>query len=248
MMLSCLVALCTTAPPQDPAPAPAPAPAAQPAPLPVLDDKAARAVLAEFTKDMKGSPSMADKNRALQKLAEGAHKSFAKPLAKIVEADSSIVIRKRAAEILAQQPSKEAKPELLRLLASSKVGDQPAVLAEVVRGVANCDYDRKDWERLEDLFEREYALDRVPLQEAILDLVTRHKEARAIDVLLRNLDEPAPANPDDPSNPPAEYWEARWKSWKAWRGRVKEALFQITGQRFSTASEAKAWLRKNPLK
>lgn len=237
---------CAVAAAQDPTPATAPA---APLPtLPALDDAAAKSALARFQEAMKGTPSMADKNSALQHLAQGAHKTFVKPLGRVVETDKSVVIRKRAAEILAQQTPKEARPELLRLLASSKVGDNAAVLAEVVRGVARCDYQRSDWEKIGSQFERDYAADRVPLQEAILDLVIQHKEQRAIDILLRNLDEPAPANVDDPTNPPAEYWEARWKAWRAWRGRVKEALFQITGQRFSTASEAKAWLRKNPLK
>jgi hypothetical protein len=30
-----------------------------------------------------------------------------------------------------------------------------------------------------------------------------------------------------------------------WRNDVKEALYQITGQRFVTGKEAKAWLAKN---
>jgi hypothetical protein len=52
----------------------------------------------------------------------------------------------------------------------------------------------------------------------------------------------------DGDNPPQEYWEARWKAWAVWKGRVKEALFAITGQRFSTAAEARAWLKQNPLR
>jgi hypothetical protein len=33
-----------------------------------------------------------------------------------------------------------------------------------------------------------------------------------------------------------------------WKGKVKDALFALTGQRFTTAAKAQAWLKKNPLK
>ena len=57
-----------------------------------------------------------------------------------------------------------------------------------------------------------------------------------------------PANVDSPTNPPASYGKARWHSWAAWKGKVKDALFAITGQRFSTGKEAKAWLKENARK
>ena len=68
-------------------------------------------------------------------------------------------------------------------------------------------------------------------------------------MLLRNLDEPGPTGDIHAgNNPPAEYWEARWKAWKAFRPKVQETLFALTGQRFTEAKEAHAWLQKNPLK
>jgi hypothetical protein len=88
----------------------------------------------------------------------------------------------------------------------------------------------------------------VPLQEAILGLAAQHKEKQSIELLLDNIDEPVPQNVDAANNPPASYWEARWKAWKAWREKVKDALFALTGQRFGSAAEARVWLAKNPLK
>src|SRR5206468_3069566 len=84
--------------------------------------------------------------------------------------------------------------------------------------------------------------------KSIVVRITLHKEKQAVDLLLKNIDEPQPTNVVELANPPAAYWEARWKAWKAWRARVKDALFALTGQRFSTASEARAWLQKNPLR
>lgn len=239
---------------QEPAPAPSKPPvaaadasAAASPPITPWPDKQAKAALAEFQQALRGTPSMAEKSRALDLLAPGASPLLVKPLGTVVETDKSVVIRKRAAELLAQQPARQARPELLRLLRSDRVKDQPSVLAALVAGLSRCDYQRDDWQLVDNLFEKEFGADRVPLQEAILDLVARCREKQAIDLLLRHIDEPRPADVDDPANPPAEYWEARWKAWQAWRSRVKEALFALTGQRFSTASEAKAWLRKNPI-
>ncbi|MFY9341410.1 MAG: HEAT repeat domain-containing protein [Planctomycetota bacterium] len=242
---------------QEPAPEPNPAPPnvtpATPAPAPAVpvvawDDKTAKTAVDEFGKQTKGTPSMAEKNQALDGLAGGSHKLLVKPLAQFIETDKSVVLRRRAAELLANQPPADANGTIRRLLKNARVGSAPTVQGELVRGLARCGYDKAQWNEVGDLFEREYHPERVPVQEAVLDLVIAHKEAQALPLLLRNLDEPVPENVDDASNPPAEYWEARWKSWSAWRGKVKDALFAVTGQRFSTAAEAKAWLKKNPVK
>ncbi len=250
---------------QDPAPTPPPAPAPAPAPAPeepkpaaaaiappkvveAWDDRAAKTAVEEFIKALKGSPSMNEKNKALEAFATGSNKLLLKPLALVVETDKSVVIRKRAVELMANQPAAEANQVIRKLLKSPKVGTQPAVQAELVRALSRCGYQTAQWNDIGDLFERDYSPERVPLQEAMLQLVEAHKEKQAVPLLLRNLDEPAPADPHAADNPPAEYWEARWKSWSAWRAKVKDTLFALTGQRFSTAAEAKVWLQKNPLK
>jgi hypothetical protein len=237
---------------QDPAPPtpqpPVPAQAPAPAPVEAWDDRTAKEAIDAFGKAMKGTPSMSEKNKALEALAKGSNKLLVKPLAQVVETDKSVVIRKRAAELLAQQPVADANPVIRKLLKNPKVAVHAAVLAELVRGLSRCGYQSAQWADLADLFEKSYAADRVPLQEALLTLVETHKEKLAIPLLLRNLDEPVPADPNAGDNPPAEYWEARWKAWAIWRGKVKDTLFALTGQRFSTSAEAKAWLKQNPLK
>ncbi|MBX3463669.1 MAG: hypothetical protein KF830_10885 [Planctomycetes bacterium] len=240
---------------QDPAPPPeskeapvAPAPAPAPAAPVLLGDKEAKELAAELDRSMTASASMADRNRALDRVAGGSHALLLKPLASVVEKDKSIVLRKRAASLLRNQPANDAKATIRRLLKNAAVRSQPGVTAELVRGLSHCGYTPALWSEIDGLFEIDYQAERVPLQEALLDLITVHKEKQALPLLLRNLDEPAPENEHDASNPPQEYWEARWKAWAVWKGRVKEALFAVTGQRFSTAAEAKAWLKKNPLR
>ena len=255
-MLAALVACLFAA--QDPTPAPAPQPAgdkpaaATPAAPAVAveawDDKKAKAALDEWTKLTKGNPSMADKNRGLNGFAEGSNKLLVKPLAAVVETDKSVVLRKRAAELLANQPKAEANAAIRKLLKNAKVAPHPTVMAELVKGLSRCGYDKAQWGEIDGLFDREYHLDRVIVQEAILELAIAHKEAQAMPMLLRNMDEPLAENVEAADNPPTEYWEARWKSWNVWKGKVKDAVFAITGQRFTNAAEAKAWLKKNPTK
>lgn len=236
---------------QDPKPTPPEEPPAIEAPtvVEVWDDRRAKTAASTLTKAFKSrDASMRDRNNALEEIATASNKAFVKPLASIVETDQSIVIRRRAAQLLGNQPAKDANKTIHKLLKNGRVASRHPVMAELVLSLSRCGYDNKQWDDIEDLFEVEYALERVPIQEALLQLIADHKEKAAIALLLRNLDEPIPANPDDPSNPPAEYWEARWKSWQRWRDKVKVALFEITGQRFSTAAEAREWLKKNPLK
>lgn len=232
-------------PPQKPAD---PARATSPKPVEAWDDATAKAAVDEWTKLQKGTPNMAQKNRALDLLATGSNKQLVKPLVQVIETEKLLVVRKRAAELLANQPPADANAAIRKLLKNARIGSHPPVVGELIRGLARCGYDKSQWSEIDELFERDYHTERVPIQEAILELVIAHKETQALPLLLRNLDEPAPDSVDAAHNPPAEYWEARWKSWSAWRGKVKDALFAVTGQRFSTATEAKAWLKKNPIK
>jgi hypothetical protein len=234
---------------QDPAPATGDVRGSTPAPaVAEWNDREAKAAVDAFQKSTRGNASLADKLRALEELAKGSHKNLVKPLGSLVQSDKSVAVRRRAAELLGQQPAQHANPTIVALIRSPALSDHPAVLADLVRSLARAGYHDKQWGEVDGLFERDFAGERIVLQEAILDLATFRKEKQAVDLLLRNMDEPRPAWVDDPSNPPAEYWEARWKAWAVWRGKVKEALYAITGQRFSTAEEARNWLKKNPLK
>jgi hypothetical protein len=233
-------------PPTGPPKEPAPPPSGQT--IETWDDKKAKSAVEDFNKALKGAASMAQRTKALELVAAGSSKLLVKPLAQVVETDRSVVIRKQAAALLANQPAGEANATIVRLVKSPRLDAYPTVQAELVRGLARCAYQPKQWSDIGELFERTYHLERVPLQEAILDLVIAAKELQAMPLLLRNLDEPVPENVDAADNPPAEYWRARWESWAVWRPKVKEALFALTGQRFSTAAEAKAWLKKNPPK
>lgn len=217
------------------------------APYEEWDDRTAREAVREFGKRMKGrSVPLKTRIEAVEALAKGRHERLVEPLAKVVMTDKAITVRQAAAKGLAHQPPEDTKRMVVRLIDHDSLKDVPQVQATLVEALQKAGYEAgRDWEALDGLFEREYSAERVPLQQAILALVKEHRELEALDMLVRNLGEPVPANPDDPSNPPASYWEARWKAWAVWRGEVKEALLAITGQRFSTEEEARTWLKKN---
>jgi len=68
------------------------------------------------------------------------------------------------------------------------------------------------------------------------------KAKDAFRLLAEQLDEPIATNPNDPNNPPASWWEERWKEWKANEKAVHWALAQLVeGETFETTLEAKKW-------
>ena len=83
-----------------------------------------------------------------------------------------------------------------------------------------------------------------------MDAVTRYFAAVATDkrpckAFALWLDEPSPANVHDGSNPPKEWWEARWKLWTKTRPGAVAALKAITGQEFESSEQARAWFAAN---
>lgn len=211
------------------------------------DDATARDAVRDFKRRMKGRDgSLKDRNDAVEALAKGRNDKLIDPLATVVLTEKSVVVRKAAAAALAHQPEPDAKRAILRLIGHDALKDLPQVQATLVESLSKAGYEPgRDWKTLDGLFQRDYSPERVPLQQAILALVEQHEELEALDLLIDNLGEPVPEDIHDASNPPAEYWEARWKSWSKWRGEVKDALLAITGQRFSTKEEARTWLKKN---
>ena len=63
----------------------------------------------------------------------------------------------------------------------------------------------------------------------------KSKDYSVARALCNELSAPEPANVNSASNPPAGYWEERWKVWNAIRGDVAWALKEITGQAFRPA-------------
>lgn len=251
MVLASLLLAATLgqAPPAPPAKDTPPAASVEPAAFTAVrfsDAEAAKAI-ADF-KALPKKAALADRVAAVQALARGTHDTLVPVLDKIVRRDGSVVVRKTAAEALAWQPQKKAYAAVVALLDSKEVAECTELIEPLVTALARVGYSDKDWPRLDAFFRAGYGPERTGLQRAIIQLAAQHKEKLAIPVLLENLDEPKPTDIHGASNPPAEYWEARWKAWRVWRDDLKTAVQQITGQKFASAEEARAWLRVNGAK
>ena len=68
----------------------------------------------------------------------------------------------------------------------------------------------------------------------------KSKDKSTVRMLCEMLTGPQPADVDDPSNPPASYWVARWKTWSIVRRDVMWSLEQITGQKFYAEDSERA--------
>lgn len=245
MISSLLLSLAGLQPPAVPQPGVSP-PASVPTAVTAstFDDNQARAALAEWKK-LPAKATLAERLGAVEALTRGAHETLVPVLDKLVRSDPSLAVRKKAAEALGQQPAKKAYPAVTKLLDDAAVTKTTELVEPLVRALGELGYTDKDWPRLETLFRAGYGQDRVGLQRAIIALADKHKEKAAVPVLLENLDEPIPSDEHGADNPPAEYWEARWKAWAVWRDEIRAALLSITGQKFGSAAEARAWLKMN---
>ncbi len=217
----------------------------------VWDDKQAKAAVAIFKKASKTKRgkklSMAQRMENVDKLAEGRNNQLVKPLAEVVVKDRAITIKRAAAKALGHQPEKTARAAIIKLLGDKKNRLDPQVKAELVVALDKSGYQAKDWKLLERLFGTEFSEKRSKLQKNIFILAKNHREKQALNLLCEHIGEPGLdiVDVDGGSNPPAEYWKARWHAWRVWREDAKAAMFEITGQRFSTKREAKIWIQKN---
>ncbi len=210
------------------------------------DQEASRAVEQLRKVRSRRNATLGDKLEAVRALGQGRHRLAVDALADVVRKEPAVSVRAAAAELLGAQPAEAARPVILALI--DACDHQPDVLTVLLGALTRAGYQTRDWDRIERLFAREFGEEWTPMQKALLQLVTAHKERQAWRLLVEHLDEPFPADIDHADNPPAEYWERRWKAWRSWRDDVKAALFAITGQRFSTGAEAKVWIRANGAK
>lgn len=67
----------------------------------------------------------------------------------------------------------------------------------------------------------------------------------AVPVLVDLIEEPYPKDVNSGTNPPASYWEARYKLWQKSEGWVRWALKEITEKEYRTHREWQAWVKLN---
>lgn len=213
----------------------------QPKPAVVaLDDDAAKTALKTFKEGTWSKKPLVDRMLAVEQLAAGSHPLIARELNNLMLRERDKVIQVVAARSLAMQPEREAQRYLLAALNSAKLTDDEDLCVELLKGLMLTGYRDRDLRMLEGFFRKGPPR----ITKVVAQLFGKHKEKGAVKLLIEHLDEPAPANVDDPSNPPASYWEERWRAWKVWVEDVRAALKEITGQTFADGKQAREWLKR----
>jgi hypothetical protein len=249
--------------PREPAP-PAPAEPRQEA----TSESAPRAASAEEAKALlEGLKSVAKKQapevlKALDAWKGLQHAEFVKPLSKLLAHEEADVALRAALLLRIQKPvladakaaAKEADramKEIWKLGFAHPVNDKrPVVQGAIVRlhGAWELRLDDQEFDDVVGLWRQQMGNPDPLRVAALVDVVAtaeETKDKRFCRLLAEQIDEPVAGSVNDASNPPASYWEARWKSWREIRDHVVRALKTITGQEFATTAAAKAWFRAN---
>ena len=208
----------------------------------LLDAAEAKAAIKAFKQGGWARKPLVDKMLAIEELSSGAHPMIARQLNTLMKRDKSKIVRVVAARNLVTQPVKDARRFLVAGLLDKKLNGDQELVVVLIKGLEQVGYrPKKDYKMLERYFRKGPPA----VSKAVAQLFGKHKEKQALKLWLNNLDEPAPVWVDDPSNPPAAYWEARWKAWRVWVDDVRAALKAITGQRFENSVQARKWVKKN---
>jgi len=223
------------APPAPPAPAPAkPAAPADAKEKPDVDDaETAAKVLADAEKGL-GEKEARARIKALEPFFVRRHPNYMKRLTALLK-DKEDDVAKTAARALGNQPFPGNAEALIEFGSNAKnLAARPAVCAAAIRAAGDVGLGKKGYEKLRKLFDGGVK----EVQPAICDAFGRAKEKRAFSFLVDRYDDPQPENPNDPSNPPASYWQQRHEEWKVYGAEAKQGLRDLTGV---TCENAKAW-------
>jgi hypothetical protein len=248
---------------EDPAPAGAPpAESKDAAPTEV------KAATDEEAKNLVAALEAASKKKAKEVLKslqawEGLrHEAFLKPLTKLLRHEDEDVAVRAARILETQKPTgadektaaknvDKALRELWKLAFQQSVNDsRHSVKGAVVKvhGAWGVTLDENEFDEVKSLWRANLGnadVRRVAALVSVVNYVEAAKDKRFSRMLAEQIDEPKAGDVNSPSNPPASYWEARWKGWKAMEAPVQRALKSLTGQEFKTTADAKKWFEAN---
>lgn len=216
--------------------------------LEVKDDDEARA-LRDALDDALGTRDEEKVLAALRPFVTKRHKSFVAPLKKLV-VDRRDAVAEVAAAALGSQGDKGVAPLLLKVV-THEVRERTFLKGALAKAAAIESLGRlgvsggfEPIMKMAESMLRDPEL-RTSYAPAIARASIRYfgltKEKRAVSFLIDHVDEPQPADVNAGSNPPAEYWKARYEAWVAFRPEVVWALKEITGMEFETGRRWKAW-------
>ncbi|MDA1194209.1 MAG: hypothetical protein O2894_03420 [Planctomycetota bacterium] len=219
-------------------------------PLEAVDDPKAKELAAELKKVSK-KKNANDVLPALEAIEGLAHPEFEKTLLTLLKHESSIVAIKVAGMWEWRVTDKKVAGRLWKATWGEKKNERRyEVNALALKGFARASIalDERQFKEVEKAWRWIVGNPDEALAPALAALATwagMAVEKRLFRRLAEELDEPAATNPNAPNNPPAEWWERRWKLWKESKPAVVTALKAITGQEFDKTEVAKTWCEAN---
>ncbi len=204
--------------------------------LETLESGAADELVGAFAAAWKTARTPKEKSDALDALVQGRSPEISKELKKLLGDRDRATLLKVVA-LLGTQPDDTARKALLSL---TKPGRrfEPLRAAEAIRSLGYVGYD-DEFKTLFDLF---YKHGKKEIRKAIIEAVARQKDKRAVPMLISVLDQPNPKDPNDPSNPPATWWQEKFEEWSYFKEDAISAIEAITGQRFYNSDSATDWV------
>jgi hypothetical protein len=198
----------------------------------------AAALAAVFKAAWKVAATAEEKGAALERLVTGRHEVISKELKKVL-GDRDRAVDLKVVVLLGTQRDDTARDALLAIARPGRKFD-PVRGAEAVQSLGYTGYG-DEFKTFQDLF---YKHGSKGIRKAIVQAVGRQKDKRAVSMLISVLDQPRPANPNDPANPPASWWEDKFEEWAFFKDDVMVALKAITGKQFYNSETAIEWVEK----
>jgi hypothetical protein len=176
----------------------------------------------------------------VEKLQKVQHSSLVPHLAKVVMNDPALAVRSKAVGALLAQPGKQVLPIAHKLLGDKKLREQGAISGPLIKILSFYGAKKPVWDGIYRDF-----LEFGPIaQIEICKSIGERKDWDAIELLLEHLDAPKPKDVHCPTNPPAEYWKARWEAWQAFKPALVESMQKLLGKEFYTRKQAEEWIEE----
>jgi hypothetical protein len=224
-------------------------PAEAPADLREATADEAKSLLAALKKVYK-KKNANDVLPALEPMAELKHESWDKALVRLLKHDSSLVAM-RVAEMWCHRVTDKNLKKVWKAGWQEKRNDKRfTIKTKVLRavGIAGHILDAKQYKAVEKDWRWMVGNPNESYSDALIDIcwyfeVTKDK--RHCRHMAEQLDEPGTNVVNDGNNPPADWWERKWKMWKPMKPAAVAALKAITGQEFDKTAVAKKWFEDN---
>jgi len=204
-----------------------------------LETEAARDLVGMFKVHIKESKEAEKLVQLLEELAsEGAHSDISKELVKYLKHKHQVV-EVTAVKMLGTQRDEVARKALMKIAKAGR-NYKPHLGEEAVKSLGYVGYGgKRGFTQLAELF---YEQKGPKIRRAIIKTFGQQKEKLAVPLLISLLDEPKPGSVSSASNPPASYWQARYKDWRYLSATSVRSLEAIIGRRFFKSKDAIEWV------